>query len=98
MVPRAPVLLTVKVPPCTSSIVRFPSRAFVVNSFNFFARPEMLNVSASLITGTTRPSGAAIAILILTLFFRMIESFPQEEFIKGFSFRDSETAFITKGK
>ena len=46
MEPKAPVLFTVKVPPCTSSKISLPSRALEVRSPAALASAAILRVSA----------------------------------------------------
>ena len=54
--PRAPVLLTVKVPFWTSLSSRLPEFAFVINEFAWVASCVKFNVSDLCITGTTNPN------------------------------------------
>ena len=57
--PNTPGLVMVKVPPCTSSSVSVFSRARRPRSSSSRATPTKLFWSASLMTGTVRPSSSA---------------------------------------
>ena len=59
--PNTPPLVMVKVPPCMSSMVRVPSFARRPKSPMTCSISETRNLSASRITGTTRPCGADTA-------------------------------------
>ena len=64
--PKTPGLVTVKVPPCTSSTLSFFARARSARSFTARARPSTFFSSAWWMTGTIRPQSRATATPRLT--------------------------------
>ena len=92
------MLLTVKVPPERSSIVRRPSRALSTISRIASASPAMLFWSASRTTGTTRPFGTATAIPMWTRFFSTTPWSDQRALSVGFSRSASTTALTKNGR
>ena len=71
--PKAPKLVSVKVPPCTSSGCNLWLRARLAKSLTDLLKPNKLNWSAFLITGTIKlPLGNAVAIPIFMFFFMVI--------------------------
>src|SRR5690606_22689346 len=95
--PKAPVLLTVMVAPCTSSRVSLPARARPTRSAKVRAIPAMLRRSASRMTGTTSPSSSPTATPMWIRFFTTIRSSCQLALRRGNSFRLSTTALMKKG-
>jgi hypothetical protein len=60
--PNTPPLVMVKVPPVSSSMEMVPSRAFSPYSAMAFSMPAKPRLSASRITGTSRPRSLETAI------------------------------------
>ena len=83
--PKAPVLSSVNVPPCTSSSCSLLSRACSPRSVIASARPVTLSRSASWTTGTSSPRSVATAMPRWTRFLRMILSSAQVAFRYGCS-------------
>ena len=59
--PLAPVLVTVKVPPCSSCSLSAPARAASARRLISAASPKSGRLSTSRTTGTVSPSAVAVA-------------------------------------
>ena len=90
--PKAPVLFTVKVPPCTSAGPNLSSRAFSMREFASRVSSATVFLSAFLSTGTISPLSRATAMPRLISFLRTIPSSCQEELISGAERRAEATA------